>query len=214
MEMKPTFSADSPIVLIANGIFPTHSLPLGLLNKAKLIFAIDGGYTQATQHQIQPSYIFGDMDSTSIQKENFIGNWIELPDQNKTDLEKTLDWCIDHGVVHVILLGATGYREDMTLANHYILFDYVDKINITMVTDHFTITCHKGQKSFNSNPGETVSIIAHHSGTVISSTALKYPINQMILDPSARAISNQSIGSTFSIDASDSVIVFKSHTID
>ena len=214
MEMKPTFSNDSPVVLIANGVFPTHSRPIGLLKKAKYIFAIDGGYTQAIQHHIQPRYLFGDMDSIQIQKDEFKGEWIELPNQNKTDLEKTLDWCIEQNINQIILLGATGHREDMTMANHYILFDYVDKINIKMVTDHFTISCHKGQKSFNSNPGETVSIIAYHSGTVVSSTALKYPMNQMILDPSARAISNQSIGSTFSIDASDFILVFKSHTID
>ncbi len=209
--MKPDISNNSPIVLVANGLFPIHPIPLSYLDRAEVIFAIDGGVHQAIKHQYQPDKVFGDLDSSSIEDTNFQGDIIELPDQNKTDLEKTLDWCINHHFLNVILLGASGLREDMTLANHYILFDYFERLSIEMITDHFTITCHKGLQSFQTSPRETVSIIAQRSGTVVSSTALKYPLNNFILDPSARAISNQSIGTSFSVDASDPVLVFRSH---
>ncbi|MBC8343310.1 MAG: thiamine diphosphokinase [Bacteroidetes bacterium] len=212
--MKQEITFQSSVVILANGLFPTHLVPLTLLKDTKIILCIDGGYNQATKYGIQPDYIFGDMDSIQIQKDEFKGEWIELPNQNKTDLEKTLDWCLVNEISEVVLLGATGLRDDMTLANHYILFDYFDKINLKMVTDHFTITCHRGHKSFNSSPGETLSLFAQRSGTVVSSTALHYPLDQFILDPSARAISNQSIGTTFSIDSSDPILVFKSHPID
>jgi thiamine pyrophosphokinase len=99
----------------------------------------------------------------------------------------------------------------MTVTNHYILFDYIEKLNIEMITDHATITCHKGPRSFDSFPGEVVSLFPQRFGTVVSTTALKYPLNEMVLDPSARAISNQSLGATFSVDASEPILVFRSH---
>ena len=100
---------------------------------------------------------------------------------------------------------------DMTVANHYILFDFFEKLNIEMVTDYFIVTSHRGQRSFDSFPGELVSLFPQRFGTVVSTTALKYPLNETVLNPSARGISNQSIGATFSVVASDPILVFRGH---
>ena len=157
-----------------------------------------------------PHVIIGDLDSIDPDYE-FHGLEIHDPNQDNTDLEKALDWAVMNGLKSVILLGATGLREDMTVANHYILFDCFEKLNIEMVTDHFTITCHRGQRSFDSFPGEVVSLFPQRFGTVVSTTALKYPLNDTVLDPSTRGISNQSLGATFSVDSSDPILVFRDH---
>ncbi|MBT3299724.1 MAG: thiamine diphosphokinase [Candidatus Marinimicrobia bacterium] len=209
--MKRPISFRFPLAIVANGLFPSHNHPLDCLKKSGTIISIDGALDTCLQKGFHVSAVLGDMDSLDQRENEFNGLWIPLPNQNKTDLEKTLDWCLENGINRLTLLGATGLREDMTLANHYILFDYFNRLEITMVTDHFSISCHQGQQSFESFPGQTVSIIAYQEKTIVSSTALQFPLSQFVLEPSARAISNRSIGNTFSIDASKPFLVFRSH---
>ena len=200
----------SPVVILANGVFPTHLIPLEILEDAGTVICTDGSANALAKLDLTPHVIIGDLDSIDPDYE-FHGLEIHDPNQENTDLEKALDWAVMNGIESVTLLGATGLREDMTVANHYILFDYIEKLNIKMITDHATITCHRGPRSFDSFPGEVVSLFPQRFGTVVSTTALKYPLNEMVLDPSARAISNQSIGATFSVDASEPILVFRSH---
>ncbi len=200
----------SPVVILANGAFPTHLMPLEILEDAGTVICTDGSANALAKLDLSPHVIIGDLDSIDPDYE-FHGLEIHDPNQENTDLEKALDWAVMNGIESVILLGATGIREDMTVANNYILFNYNEKLNIKMITDHATITCHRGQRSFDSFPGEVVSLFPQRFGTVVSTTALKYPLNEMGLDPSARAISNQSLGATFSVDASEPILVFRSH---
>ena len=204
------YSFKSPVVILANGAFPTHLMPLEILEDAGTVICTDGSANALAKLDLSPHVIIGDLDSIDPDYE-FHGLEIHDPNQENTDLEKALDWAVMNGIESVILLGATGIREDMTVANNYILFNYNEKLNIKMITDHATITCHRGQRSFDSFPGEVVSLFPQRFGTVVSTTALKYPLNEMGLDPSARAISNQSLGATFSVDASEPILVFRSH---
>ena len=204
------YSFKSPVIILANGAFPTHLIPLEILEDAGTVICTDGSANALAKLDLTPHVIIGDLDSIDPDYE-FHGLEIHDPNQENTDLEKALDWAVMNGIESVTLLGATGLREDMTVANHYILFDYIEKLNIKMITDHATITCHRGPRSFDSFPGEVVSLFPQRFGTVVSTTALKYPLNEMVLDPSARAISNQSIGATFSVDASEPILVFRSH---
>ena len=157
-----------------------------------------------------PHIIIGDLDSMDSQIE-FKGLIVHDTNQYNTDLEKSLDWAILNNVKKLTILGATGLREDMTLANHYILFDYYDKIELKMVTDHQTITCHTGKKLFNSTPGSNVSLFVKNFNTVVSTKELKYPINSSELDPSSKAISNQSLAKQFEVNSSGPILVFRNH---
>ena len=203
-------SFKSPVVILANGSFPTHPIPLEILADAGTLICTDGSANTLDKLNLIPHVIIGDLDSIDPNNE-FHG--LEIHDQNQenTDLEKAMDWVAMNGIENVTLLGATELREDMTVANHYILFDFFEKLNIEMVTDYFTVTSHRGQRSFDSFPGELVSLFPQRFGTVVSTTALKYPLNETVLNPSARGISNQSIGATFSVVASDPILVFRGH---
>ena len=205
-------SFKSPIVILANGAFPTHSIPLKILVGAGTVICTDGSANHLKSLNLTPHILIGDMDSFEEKELEFKGLKIHDPSQENTDFEKALDWALLNGIQNITILGATGLREDLTMANHYILFDYSDKLNLVMVTDHFTITEHRGEKSFDSFPGETVSLFPQRFGTVVSTTALRYPLIDTVIDPSARGISNQSIGTTFSVNASDPILIFRGHS--
>ena len=205
-------SLKQPTIILVNGAFPTHHIPLYILKNACSLICTYGSANTLNTYGMTPFAVIGDFDSYKETKPPFLGKKIIESHQDNTDLEKTLNWSLDNGIEKITILGATGLREDMTLANHYILFDYYDQIYLEMVTDHFTITCHKGQKSFDTFPGQIISILPQHYNTEVSTTALRYPLNNMSLNPSAKAVSNQAMGASFSVDASKPVLIFRGHT--
>ena len=206
--MKSLFK--SPVIILANGLFPSSSTPLEILENAGTVICTDGAINKLEKLNLMPHIIIGDLDSMDSQIE-FKGLIVHDTNQYNTDLEKSLDWAILNNVKKLTILGATGLREDMNLANHYILFDYYDKIELKMVTDHQTITCHTGKKLFNSTPGSNVSLFVKNFNTVVSTKELKYPINSSELDPSSKAISNQSLAKQFEVDSSGPILVFRNH---
>ena len=206
--MKNLFK--SPVIILANGLFPSSSTPLEILENAGTVICTDGAINKLEKLSLMPHIIIGDLDSMDSRIE-FKGLIVHDTNQYNTDLEKSLDWAILNNVKKLTILGATGLREDMNLANHYILFDYYDKIELKMVTDHQTITCHTGKKLFNSTPGSNVSLFVKNFNTVVSTKELKYPINSSELDPSSKAISNQSLAKQFEVNSSGPILVFRNH---
>ena len=80
-------------ILLANGMYPNHSIPLNIINEAKEIICLDGAADKAFHNNLNPSLIIGDLDSISESvKKKHSKIIIETPDQNKNDLEKGLDW--------------------------------------------------------------------------------------------------------------------------
>lgn len=206
--MKSLFK--SPIVILVNGLFPTSPAPLEILENAGTVICTDGAINKLEKLDLIPHIIIGDLDSKDIQIE-FKGLIVRDTNQYNTDLEKALGWAVMNNVKRLTILGATGLREDMTLANHYILFDYYDKIEIKMITDYHTISCHKGKQSFHSRPGKNISLFVKDYDTTVSTINLKYSLNKSLLDPSSRAISNESLTDNFEVDSSGPILVFKDH---
>ena len=83
-----TTSFQPPIVVLANGRFPSHTIPLQILDEAGTVICTDGSADTLLQFERTPHIIIGDFDSTRLNKNEFPGLWIETPNQNKTDLQK------------------------------------------------------------------------------------------------------------------------------
>ena len=123
-------SLKQPIIILANGAFPTHHIPLSILKNAGSVICTDGSANILNTYEMTPFAVIGDFDSYEETKPPFSGKKIIESEQDNTDLEKALNWSLDNGVEKITILGATGLREDMTLANHYILFDYYDQYTL------------------------------------------------------------------------------------
>ena len=110
------------IVLVANGNFPIHPVPINILKKAELIICCDGAANNAVINGYIPNVIIGDFDSIdkNLHKLNNI-ELIHIPNQNENDLRKSLQWIIDNNGNNVAILGATGKREDHSIANIFSL---------------------------------------------------------------------------------------------
>ena len=63
---------NEPLVILANGSFPTHPIPLQTLQEANTIICCDGAAEPLVSSGNNPDYIIGDLDSISeYLKEQF-----------------------------------------------------------------------------------------------------------------------------------------------
>lgn len=200
-----------PIVILANGCFPTHPISLSILDKAGTVICTDGSADTLIELDRTPHVIIGDLDSIKLKNDEFKGLWIPAPDQNKTDLQKTLEWCLINGLKNVVVLGAMGKREDHSLGNLYILAEFSRKMNVHFVADYSCIYCFKGKRSFQSTNGQLISIVAIKPVKSISTKGLKYPLIQEPLPPECNGISNEAEGDEFTIDTSEPIWLFINH---
>ena len=209
--MNKLYTGKNPVVIVGNGEFPAHPIPLNHLKNAGTIICADSGADQIISHNFTPDAIIGDMDSTKFKKEDFKGLWISSPDQNRTDLQKTLDWCIANDVTEVTVLGIMGKREDHSLGNLHILAEFSQKMDIQFITNYAVIYCTQGKKIFSSLVGQQISIVAIESIQSISTVGLKYELKNEPFPPACNGISNEAIGKTFTIESTEPIWLFINH---
>tara|TARA_Y100000768_G_scaffold384823_1_gene369643 strand:+ start:380 stop:1003 length:624 start_codon:yes stop_codon:yes gene_type:complete len=198
-----------PVVILANGVFPRHSTPLNFLSSAGTVICTDGSANSLDSLGLKPHVIIGDNDSIK-RKDSFKGLIIDDPNQNNSDLEKAIEFSVMNNQKGIVILGATGGRDDMSYANIQLLFKYQEKIAIKMITDHFSIECLIGSKVFTSFNGQRISLVTKKHNTTINTLNLKYNINGKI-NSSVSLISNESLGNEFTLSSSEPLIVFRGH---
>ena len=196
-------------VILANGIFPKHDICLNILRNAKILICTDGSANHLNNLPIKPTYIIGDLDSIDKSK-TFNTKIIHDKSQNNTDLEKAIEWIYSEGYRDIIILGATGSREDMSLINQFLIFKYFKKINITIVTDHFTISCIKGEKVVDSFENQLISLIPENRA-IVSSKGLKFELEKANISIDGKTISNRSKKNKFKITSSEKLLIYQTH---
>ncbi|MCK4904098.1 MAG: thiamine diphosphokinase [Candidatus Marinimicrobia bacterium] len=201
----------NPIVIIANGKYPSHSYPLEIIDKARTIICTDGSANKLKKHGFDPTLVIGDMDSIKNIKDFTESEFIHIPRQDNTDLEKVFDYCIKYGIKKVNLLGATGIRDDFALNNMIMLIQYYNKLIIRLVTDIYTIECIKGKHTFSSFPQQTISLMAVYRVKSVTTKGLKFPLKKQSMIPSGMGLSNLAKGNQFTINTSGKLLLFRRH---
>jgi thiamine pyrophosphokinase len=187
-------------VILADGSFPVHEIPLGYLRSAKHIICCDGSAESLIMTDLEPEAIVGDLDSLSPGiAERFADRLYKDSDQETNDLTKAVNWCIKQGYKDLIILGATGKREDHTIGNISLLAEYVKEIKTIMVTDTGIFTAYLETCSVQTFPGQQVSIFSLNPETEITSYGLRYPLNKMRLHNWWVATLNEATGGTIEL---------------
>ena len=197
-----------PFVLFGNGESPTHKIPTEILKNAGAILCTDGGADKLMRLGLQPDFILGDMDSLSLDRNEYNCDYIELMDQSKTDLEKSLNWCLTNGITKLDLVGFSGKEDDHWMAALWTLVSFADSMQLTFYSNRSKIKCVKGDAQFDSFPGQTVSLIPTRENVEIRSDGLKYPTNNSVLEPPSFGTRNSANSNQFSIQTNGPVWVF------
>ena len=197
-------------VLLANGIFPTHEISLSYIKNADRIICCDG----STQHLInfgcEPHAIVGDIDSLSDELAcKYADKIFRDSNQETNDLTKAVNWCISRGFNDIVIVGATGKREDHTLGNISLLTEYCRYANVIMATDTGILRAYYNSVEIETFRGQAVSIFSIDSDTKITSTGLKYPLNNTKITNWWTATLNETLSDRFFLDfKSGRILVF------
>lgn len=148
-------------VILGNGDYPSHAIPLGILRHARHIFCCDGAGVSLIERGIVPEAIIGDGDSLPQDFKRKYADIIHIVnEQEHNDQTKATLFCREQGYRRIAYVGATGRREDHTIGNVSLLMDYIADYGMepVMVTDHgYFIPC-RGRNEFVTFARQQVSI--------------------------------------------------------
>lgn len=201
-------------VILANGRFPTHPVPLEVLKNASRIVCCDGSTSNLLKYGLEPTAIVGDLDSVTDElKVKFKNRLFFNPDQNTNDLTKAIHWCKEGGYKRISILAGTGMRDDHTLGNIGLLPSYIKLgIDVDMVTDYGIFAPIQSGKMINSFKGQQVSIFSFNNSTKLTTHNLKYSIYKKELKELWMGTLNESLGDRFEIVFKPGpIIVFQTH---
>jgi len=201
-------------VILANGRFPSHPIPMGKLTGAKRIVCCDGSAQGLNNIGLEPFAIVGDLDSLSSElKSLYADRLYHFPDQDSNDLTKSVYWCKERGYTKISILAGTGKRDDHTMGNIGLLTRYLELgMEVEMVTDFGTFVPLLSTARLDSFAGQQVSIFSFNNSTRITTSNLKYPIQEKSLTSPWMGTLNESLGDWFEIAFTPGpIIVFRTH---
>lgn len=187
-------------VILADGSFPNHEIPLSYLRNAERIICCDGSVKNLLKAGFEPLAIVGDLDS--LDKEIGVKYSDRLffdKNQETNDLTKAVSWCFERGFKNLAIVGATGKREDHTLGNISLLAEYAREVNVAMITDTGIFTPLLKSCTVSSFPGQQISIFSIDPNSEITSSGLKYRLNKKKLKNWWRATLNEATGKSFEL---------------
>lgn len=219
--MDSSFLAASPFtVILADGEEPSHSVPLSFLRKARKLVACDGAWRTAVRLGRIPDAVVGDGDSLSaddiIELDRLKIAVVKDPEQDTNDLCKAFRYVLrSDAVERIVILGATGKREDHAIGNIFHLADFAEiNPSVLIVTESgiFEPLMPPG-RSWNGTVGEEspISVFATHPDTVMTSKGLKWPLDGVRFDSLWRGTLNRIVSPDFSICTDRPAIVFRPH---
>ena len=202
-----------PVVILANGEFPSHKSSVLILEDAGTIICCDGSVNNLVKNGMEPHYILGDMDSIDDNlKIKYKEQLIELPDQNENDLLKTIQWVENKGVKDAIILGATGKRDDHSLANIFILLQHSSPLKITLYTNYGIFSVIQDKQKFDSFIGQQISLFATDPKIEVTSNNLKYNFNRNTISTLFYGTLNECINDFFEIEISHgTLLIFQTY---
>jgi len=187
-------------VIFADGKFPEHEIPLRYLKEAERIVCCDGAAKALIGSGFEPFAIVGDCDSLTPEiLEKYNEKIFRIDEQETNDLTKSVNWCVERGYKDLVILGATGKREDHTIGNISLLAEYAKLANVVMITDTGTIYPVLETTNFKSFPGQYVSVFSINPETEITSGGLKYPLIKRKLRNWWEATLNETTGDNFTL---------------
>ena len=189
-------------VVLANGDFPNSEKTRAYLSKASYLTCCDGAANQAIVNGFIPDAIVGDLDSLDPEiKTRFSNIVVHISEQETNDLSKAFNYCLSKGWKNVVILGASGKREDHLLGNVSLLAEFVTRANsIQMVTEFGCFCVVRTPGIFHLQKGRQLSLFSLNPQQEISSQGLKYPLNRLRLSSWHVGTLNETLTNQFTLD--------------
>jgi len=174
-----------PALLIANGESCQPELLGQLLEWSPLVVVLDSAIWRVLDLGIKIDVLLGDFDRAldldAIRAQQYPLEVVHKPDQDKTDLEKGIEYLIGRGFPAVNIVWATGRRADHSLTNMTNIVRYKDQIRIVMLDDHSRIFPLVGRYEKWYEAGTPLSLIPVGTVSGITTNGLMYNLHDETL---------------------------------
>ncbi|WP_138481064.1 thiamine diphosphokinase [Dyadobacter bucti] len=174
-----------PALIIANGEACSKELLGQLLEWSPFIVVLDHAIYRVLELGIKIDVWMGDFDQPhdfdAIRSSQHPLEIIDTPDQEKTDLEKAIDFLIQRGFPAANIVWATGRRADHAITNITNLVRYKDQIRLVLFDDYSKIFPLSGVFEKWYVAGTPVSLIPVGTVQGITTTGLKYNLTNETL---------------------------------
>lgn len=197
------------ITILSNGQFPTEPYPLYLLDAAEGVVCCDGALEKLLAHNpsARPLAVVGDLDSLPEElQRQFSGLVVHESEQDYNDLTKTMRWVLrEHPEVsEIVILGATGLREDHTIGNLGLLMEFTRLFDlggrkVTMVSDYGTAFAITDSCDLHLGEGRRFSLFSADNTLQITSEGLQWPTDNVVFDAWWKATLNRTVSPIVSL---------------
>ncbi len=204
-------------LIVANGDMPAHELVRQLAEEAEFVLAADGGGDRAIAAGVVPELVAGDLDSLSDAAREQLGaaRLRRIADPETTDLEKVIAVALERGATTIVICGAGGGRADHALANLSVLVRFRGRAAISIIDDLFTIRLVDGETAIERPAGTVVSLVAIGRCEGVTTTGLRWPLENATLEFSPRGIHNEVAASVASVRAaSGDLLLFEGRWVE
>ena len=186
-----------PALIIANGADCGDELLQQLMEWSPYVLALDGAVHRLLERNIRFDAWLGDFDSGAGVDEMAMSKmgdiqriWAE--DQDKTDLEKGIEFLISKGHVAANIIWGTGRRADHTINNMATLWRYHDQMTLSLLDDHSRVYPLNRQFKKWYPAGTAISLIPVGYASGINSSNLEYSLlNHRLELPHSTGSSNR-----------------------
>lgn len=194
-------------VVIDAGKIPEASEALHWLDECDRIVCCDGAANKLSSTGRNIWRIVGDCDSLAPEILDKYADIIRKnPDQETNDQTKAIRYLLSKGIRRVVILGATGLREDHTLGNISLIGEYLRVgVEARIYTDYGVFIPCEGRMDFFVSPGSQVSIF-NIDANGMRSEGLKYPLRDF--DRLWQGTLNECEDENFRIDCFGRYLVF------
>lgn len=174
-----------PALIIANGAACSKELLGQLLEWSPLVIVLDSAIERVLELGIKVDVLLGDFDRgfnpEYYKEKQYPLEIVYKPDQEKTDLEKALDYLIEKGHQAANVVWATGRRADHTVTNLTTMVNYRNKLKIVVLDDYSKVHLlpTKFEKWYTANT--IISLIPVGEVSGIRTENLFYPLKNETL---------------------------------
>jgi len=197
------------IAILCDGLFPSEPYPLYLLDSAPGVVCCDGALSKLLAHNpsARPLAVVGDLDSLSEElRAQYSALIVRESEQDDNDLTKAMRWVLrtHPEVSEIVILGATGLREDHTIGNLGLLMEYtrlfdLDGRKVSMVSDFGTAFAITDTCDLHLGEGRRFSLFSADNTLRISSEGLQWPTDEVVFDAWWKATLNRTVSPIVSL---------------
>ena len=197
------------IAILCAGLFPSEPYPLYLLDSAPGVVCCDGALSKLLAHNpsARPLAVVGDLDSLSEElRAQYSALIVRESEQDDNDLTKAMRWVLrtHPEVSEIVILGATGLREDHTIGNLGLLMEYtrlfdLDGRKVSMVSDFGTAFAITDTCDLHLGEGRRFSLFNADNTLRISSEGLRWPTDEVVFDAWWKATLNRTVSPIVSL---------------